>query len=64
MKLSASRGVIHVRAFGFPGHTCYHGETNTLLLDSHIWDAIRLVWPDSHWATDDSSNYSGIDSRL
>lgn len=29
---------------------------------SHIWEAIRLVWPDSHWA--DDSNYSGIESRL
>ncbi|UZP45638.1 hypothetical protein NXS19_013450 [Fusarium pseudograminearum] len=29
---------------------------------SHIWEAIRLVWPDSHWAED--SNYRGIESRL
>ncbi|RDA88705.1 hypothetical protein CP532_4130 [Ophiocordyceps camponoti-leonardi (nom. inval.)] len=29
---------------------------------SHIWEAIRLVWPDSHWA--DDSNLAGIDSRL
>ncbi|RDA96091.1 hypothetical protein CP533_1718 [Ophiocordyceps camponoti-saundersi (nom. inval.)] len=29
---------------------------------SHIWEAIRLVWPDSHWAAD--SNLAGIDSRL
>ncbi|CAM1511514.1 Fc.00g090270.m01.CDS01 [Cosmosporella sp. VM-42] len=29
---------------------------------SHIWEAIRLVWPDSHWA--DDSNYRGIESRL
>ncbi|PNY23753.1 ATP-dependent Lon protease [Tolypocladium capitatum] len=29
---------------------------------SHIWEAIRLVWPDSHWAAD--SNYAGIESRL
>lgn len=28
----------------------------------HIWEAIRLVWPDSHWAAD--TNFSGIDSRL
>lgn len=28
----------------------------------HIWEAIRLVWPDSHWAED--SNYRGIESRL
>ncbi|PFH58669.1 hypothetical protein XA68_13360 [Ophiocordyceps unilateralis] len=29
---------------------------------SHIWEAIRLVWPDSHWAAD--SRPAGIDSRL
>ncbi|KAG5768186.1 hypothetical protein H9Q72_004210 [Fusarium xylarioides] len=29
---------------------------------SHIWEAIRLVWPDSHWAED--TNYRGIESRL
>jgi len=29
---------------------------------SHIWEAIRLVWPESHWASD--SNYAGIESRL
>ncbi|KAI6785282.1 Lon protease 2 [Emericellopsis cladophorae] len=29
---------------------------------SHIWEAIRLVWPDSHWAAD--SNNVGIESRL
>ncbi|KAF4989011.1 hypothetical protein FGRMN_9418 [Fusarium graminum] len=29
---------------------------------SHIWEAIRLVWPDSHWAED--NNYRGIESRL
>jgi ATP-dependent Lon protease len=29
---------------------------------SHIWEAIRLVWPDSAWASD--SNYAGIESRL
>ncbi|PHH79426.1 hypothetical protein CDD82_2390 [Ophiocordyceps australis] len=29
---------------------------------SHIWEAIRLVWPDSHWAAD--GNYAGIESRL
>ncbi|KAK7218586.1 hypothetical protein V2G26_006589 [Clonostachys chloroleuca] len=29
---------------------------------SHIWEAIRMVWPDSHWAAD--SNYAGIESRL
>ncbi|ODA77686.1 hypothetical protein RJ55_06288 [Drechmeria coniospora] len=29
---------------------------------SHIWEAIRVVWPDSHWAAD--SNTSGIESRL
>ncbi|KAF7548801.1 hypothetical protein G7046_g8545 [Stylonectria norvegica] len=29
---------------------------------SHIWEAIRLVWPDSHWA--DDGNYRGIESRL
>ncbi|GJN66814.1 ATP-dependent protease La 2 [Purpureocillium lilacinum] len=29
---------------------------------SHIWEAIRLVWPDSHWAAD--SNFAGIESRL
>ncbi|KAG6009590.1 hypothetical protein E4U21_001957 [Claviceps maximensis] len=28
----------------------------------HIWEAIRLVWPDSHWAAD--SHYAGIESRL
>jgi hypothetical protein len=34
----------------------------TYILNSHIWEAIRLVWPDSHWAED--SNYRGIESRL
>lgn len=34
----------------------------TLALRSHIWEAIRLVWPESHWASD--SNYAGIESRL
>ncbi|KAI9171120.1 ATP-dependent protease La [Paramyrothecium foliicola] len=29
---------------------------------SHIWEAIRLVWPDSTWASD--NNYAGIESRL
>ncbi|KAK2592824.1 hypothetical protein QQS21_009462 [Conoideocrella luteorostrata] len=29
---------------------------------SHIWEAIRLVWPNSHWAAD--SQYAGIESRL
>jgi hypothetical protein len=29
---------------------------------SHIWEAIRLVWPDSAWASND--NYAGIESRL
>ncbi|KAH8735776.1 ATP-dependent protease La [Ilyonectria robusta] len=29
---------------------------------SHIWEAIRLVWPDSHWA--DDSNFRGIEPRL
>ncbi|KAM0261701.1 hypothetical protein ACHAQJ_002153 [Trichoderma viride] len=29
---------------------------------SHIWDAIRLVWPDSHWAED--HQFAGIESRL
>ncbi|KAM4056926.1 ATPase family associated with various cellular activities (AAA) domain-containing protein [Hirsutella rhossiliensis] len=29
---------------------------------SHIWEAIRLVWPDSHWAGD--SPLAGIESRL
>ncbi|KAG6028702.1 hypothetical protein E4U41_000607 [Claviceps citrina] len=29
---------------------------------SHIWEAIRLVWPDSHWAAD--GHYAGIESRL
>ncbi|KAI8679733.1 Lon protease-like protein 2, peroxisomal [Fusarium keratoplasticum] len=29
---------------------------------NHIWEAIRLVWPDSQWA--DDSNYRGIESRL
>lgn len=33
-----------------------------ILLFSHIWEAIRLVWPDSHWAAD--SQYAGIESRL
>ncbi|KAG5981607.1 hypothetical protein E4U55_002761 [Claviceps digitariae] len=28
----------------------------------HIWEAIRLVWPDSHWAAD--SHYAGIESHL
>ncbi|KAF3072665.1 hypothetical protein N5P37_003556 [Trichoderma harzianum] len=28
----------------------------------HIWDAIRLVWPDSHWAED--HQFAGIESRL
>ncbi|TWU76577.1 hypothetical protein ED733_007964 [Metarhizium rileyi] len=28
----------------------------------HIWEAIRLVWPDSHWAAD--GHYAGIESRL
>ncbi|KAF4587387.1 ATP-dependent protease La [Ophiocordyceps camponoti-floridani] len=34
-----------------------------ILLVSHIWEAIRLVWPDSHWAGD-SRAAAGIDSRL
>lgn len=34
----------------------------THVLNSHIWEAIRLVWPDSQWA--DDSNYRGIESRL
>ncbi|KZZ99548.1 ATP-dependent protease La [Moelleriella libera RCEF 2490] len=29
---------------------------------SHIWEAIRLVWPDSHWAADHQT--AGIESRL
>ncbi|KAG8425236.1 hypothetical protein J3458_001961 [Metarhizium acridum] len=29
---------------------------------SHIWEAIRLVWPDSHWAAD--GHYASIESRL
>ncbi|KOS18335.1 Lon protease -like protein 2 [Escovopsis weberi] len=29
---------------------------------SHIWEAIRLVWPDSRWAED--HQYPGIESRL
>ncbi|KAF4126688.1 hypothetical protein GMORB2_0424 [Geosmithia morbida] len=28
----------------------------------HIWEAIRLVWPDSDWAAD--SHFAGIESRL
>ncbi|KAG5998034.1 hypothetical protein E4U43_002513 [Claviceps pusilla] len=28
----------------------------------HIWEAIRLVWPDSHWAAD--SHCAGIEGRL
>ncbi|KAL6881129.1 ATP-dependent protease La [Trichoderma novae-zelandiae] len=28
----------------------------------HIWDAIRLVWPDSHWAED--HQFAGVESRL
>ncbi|PHH72086.1 hypothetical protein CDD80_4772 [Ophiocordyceps camponoti-rufipedis] len=31
---------------------------------SHIWEAIRLVWPDSHWAGDSRAAAAGIDSRL
>ncbi|KAL6883990.1 Lon protease C-terminal proteolytic domain-containing protein [Trichoderma longibrachiatum] len=33
-----------------------------ILYVSHIWDAIRLVWPDSHWAED--HQFAGIESRL
>ncbi|KAL6896454.1 ATP-dependent protease La [Trichoderma evansii] len=29
---------------------------------NHIWDAIRLVWPDSHWAED--QQFAGLESRL
>ncbi|KAJ3493483.1 hypothetical protein NLG97_g4703 [Lecanicillium saksenae] len=29
---------------------------------NHIWEAIRVVWPYSHWAGD--SHFSGIESRL
>ncbi|KAK5998565.1 Lon protease-like protein [Cladobotryum mycophilum] len=29
---------------------------------NHIWEAIRLVWPDSHWAED--NQFAGIESRL
>ncbi|KAM0465559.1 hypothetical protein ACHAPV_001611 [Trichoderma viride] len=29
---------------------------------NHIWDAIRLVWPDSQWAED--HQYAGLESRL
>ncbi|OAA81133.1 Peptidase S16, Lon [Akanthomyces lecanii RCEF 1005] len=29
---------------------------------SHVWEAIRVVWPYSHWAAD--SHFSGIESRL
>ncbi|KAG5945578.1 hypothetical protein E4U53_006691 [Claviceps sorghi] len=28
----------------------------------HIWDAIRLVWPDSHWAAD--GHFAGVESHL
>lgn len=34
----------------------------THVSNSHIWEAIRLVWPESHWA--DDGNYRGIESRL
>lgn len=30
--------------------------------NSHVWEAIRLVWPDSPWAED--HQYAGIESRL
>ena len=30
---------------------------------SHIWDAIRLVWPDSQWAIDEKK-LAGLESRL
>ncbi|KAH7328265.1 Lon protease C-terminal proteolytic domain-containing protein [Stachybotrys elegans] len=29
---------------------------------SHVWEAIRVVWPDSAWASND--NFAGIESRL
>ncbi|KAJ2978370.1 hypothetical protein NQ176_g3856 [Zarea fungicola] len=29
---------------------------------NHIWEAIRVVWPYSHWAAD--NHFSGIESRL
>jgi len=29
---------------------------------SHVWEAIRVVWPYSHWAAD--SHFAGIESRL
>jgi hypothetical protein len=49
-----------------PADVCHTPSTELVLLThvshSHIWEAIRLVWPDSHWA--DDSNFRGIEPRL
>lgn len=46
-----------------PTHDSYFvTQALTHVPRSHIWEAIRLVWPESHWASD--SNFAGIESRL
>lgn len=37
--------------------------TNRVATYSHIWDAIRLVWPDSQWAADEKK-LANLESRL
>lgn len=37
--------------------------TNRGATYSHIWDAIRLVWPDSQWAADDKK-LANLEPRL
>lgn len=32
------------------------------ILCSHIWEAMRHIWPDAHWPGEDQFN--GVESRL
>jgi hypothetical protein len=33
-------------------------------LNSHIWEAIRLVWPDAQWPAREQEDHAGLQSRL
>ena len=59
--------ILHVRyvnswSLHVLGIECSFAGIELTISDSHIWEAIRLVWPDSHWAAD--SGYGGMESRL
>lgn len=38
------------------------GRLILLILDRHIWEAIRRVWPEAHWPGEQP--VTGIESRL